>query len=234
MGQVLDKTSLPLVAEEAYWQAFMRDQSSRYPLECLVACMRRTKRYDKAQSIVEQAYAHNYWNLDTRELLMQVESSEGVWENYFEVEERIITKFQSMYRAYVIRKDFIVKMRENLARILAEEKAELEGSDDEEMAPEAKKEKQDLEKLIKAKCAALMAQGLRMRFISWKVFVHERVRLKRKSATLIQGLARKYNAKKSFRAVLTRARNANYKFVQAAEMRVDAMKVAVSPLLINF
>jgi len=92
MGQVLDKTSLPLVAEEAYWQAFMRDQSSRYPLECLVACMRRTKRYDNAQSIVEQAYAHNYWNLDTRELLMQVESSEGVWENYFEIEERVITK----------------------------------------------------------------------------------------------------------------------------------------------
>jgi len=137
------------------------------------------------------------------------------------------SQFQSMYRAYVIRKDFIVKMRENLARILAEEAAELEDSEDEEeMAPEAKKEKRDLERLIKEKCAAIMAQGVRMRFLSWKVFVHERVRLKRKSAALIQGVARKYNAKRSFRSVLMRARNANYKFVQAAEMRVDAMKVA--------
>ena len=223
VGRTLDSTSLPLVAEEAYWQAFLRDKNSRYPLEGLVGCFRRTKRMHLAQHMVEKAYTMNYWNLHTRELLVQVESVEGHWEKYFDAEERVITKFQSMYRAYVIRKDFIRKMKENLARIIQEEQEN--SSDDEPETEAARQEQRDFEKLIKERCAVIMANGVRARFLTWKVYVHERVRLKRHSATLIQGLGRKYNAKQNFKRILSRARNANFKYVWAAEMQYDKLRL---------
>ena len=158
------QTAFLFVAENCYWQAYLRDKTSRYALENVITCFRKSNRLDKAEAVVEAAYSMNYWNLFTRDLLLEVENGTK-WQQYFELEEVMICKVQNMYRGYLARKDFLKRIKQ----VMKEEEEEAAWEEEQQKDPEVVAKNI----IIKEKAAALLSNNLRSRFITWKIYVKD-------------------------------------------------------------
>ena len=182
----------------------------------MIACLRKSNRLDKAEPVVEAAYSMNYWNLFTRDLLMEVENGTK-WHKYFELEEVMICKVQNMYRGYLARKDFLRRIKQ----VMKEEEEEAAWEEEQQKDPELLAKNV----IIQEKAAALLSSNLRSRFITWKIYVKDRKQERINCAIVIQKYARRYLGLMSYNALTLRTRRANQKILIVREHQLDIRKL---------
>lgn len=73
MGDQLFHTPFLLLAEDSYWEAFIRNPKSGKPLKKIVASMRKYHRAEKVPFLLAKAYDVNPWSLFVRTTLAAVE-----------------------------------------------------------------------------------------------------------------------------------------------------------------
>lgn len=114
MAEYLETTPFVLLAEDSYWEAFLRLQLYDLPLERTVRCMRLTKRGHREyiKDTLARAFATNRWNFYARKQLLDVENLEcvmakstaPVYGPRFQDEEDIAEVIQGIWRSKHLRK----------------------------------------------------------------------------------------------------------------------------------
>ena len=114
MAVVLEATPFVLLAEDSFWEAFLRAQLSDKALSRMLACMRLTKRGRREYlwERLEQAYRVNRWNSFCRRELLAIEALEcaqskariAVYAARFDDENFIAGVVQGIVRGFLLRK----------------------------------------------------------------------------------------------------------------------------------
>lgn len=114
MAEVLEATPFVLLAEDSFWEAFLRAQLADEALSRMLACMRLTKRGRREYlwERLEQAYRINRWNMFCRRELQAIEALEcaqskakvAVYAPRFDDENFIAGVVQGIVRGFLLRK----------------------------------------------------------------------------------------------------------------------------------
>jgi hypothetical protein len=207
MGLYLERSAFPLLAEEAYYEAFLRAPLLNISLEYLVSLMAKHKRGAKRLviDIMRSAYDHNPWNLYMRNWLVEYEVEEktrnsGFDTKYtarFEKDRAEAVKIQAAMRGYILRVFHWP-----------------------EIYWKAKKKKDQWDEQVRQAMIAGM-QCRRMlhldRLMRWKKYSDDLHELRRHSSTQIQKVWRKHWGGVFYRRKLARAIRANGSFFLASQ-----------------
>ena len=114
MAEVIEATPFILLAEDSFWESFLRSQLSDRAISRVVSCMKLTKRGRREYLIerLESAYKINRWNLYCRRELLKFEALEcvlqknkiAVYGPRFEDEHFIASVMQGIMRGFLLRK----------------------------------------------------------------------------------------------------------------------------------
>ena len=217
MGIYLERSAFPLLAEEAYWEAFLRSPLLDISLEYLVSLMHKMKRGNKkyVYEIMVKAYDHNPWNMFTRTWLADYERTESsLYKNFyskytaqFETDKIECAKIQAAMRGYMLRVNHWA-----------------------DIYWRAKKKKDEWERQV----AIAVKEGLRVRrmlhldrLLRWKKYSDDLRELRRISSTLIQKVWRKYWAGIYYSRKLARAIRANGRFLFASQHHYNVTRSVV-------
>ena len=113
MGKYLESTAFPLLAEESYWEAYIRRPLLDISLKFCVSFMTKNKRGTKENlyALMERAYYVNPWNMLVRTHLEDHELNESILdERYytkytkrFAMENQKCSRIQGAMRGYLLR-----------------------------------------------------------------------------------------------------------------------------------
>lgn len=217
MGMYLEKSAFPLLAEEAYWEAFLRNPLLDISLEYLVSLMHKMKRGSKrfVYEIMIKAYDHNPWNTYARTWLADYEKTEAslyqtFYSKYtaqFEIDRTECAKIQAAMRGYMLRVNHWVDIYWRAKR---------------------KKDEWDRQVAQAVKDGSRVRRMLHLdRLLRWKKYSDELHELRRISSTLIQKVWRKHWAGIYYHRKLARAIRANGRFLFASQHHYNVTRSVV-------
>lgn len=131
MGHDLEDTPFILLAEDSYWEAFLRDSSNDEPLKRIVFSMSKYRRTEKIPFLLAKAYEVNPWSLYARKVLADTEikyakealsksSSAKVslpWNELFHSQHKDAIKVQAAIRQWIVKLHWPATVARQLARI---------------------------------------------------------------------------------------------------------------------
>eukprot|EP01038_Epipyxis_sp_PR26KG_P008039 gene8039-10894_t len=221
IGLYLESTPFIFLAEDSFWEAFLRDSLDEFALIKLVNSMLKYKRRYDISSVIAKAYQINPWNLFVRSLLIffEVESINQLnlndidnknipkpWHDLFQLQSITLTKIQSAFRGWSLRKKW-PELKEwyinrwNMFQIVVNQAEEKR---------------------------LLVLFRLQQYIIeSWKIFVIEWKDLTFYMATKIQSLWRKLWCMKLYKIAYARVLLANSKFIQANQLNFDLARINI-------
>jgi len=216
VGQQLEHTPFVLLAEDSYWEAFLRDPSSDEPLARIVRLLQRYRRSEQEPFVLARAYRHNPWSLLSRRLLAQRELQLAAqalalhreaalpWNELFRSHELCANKVQAHFRGWVVRSQWPARK----ARLL-EIKALFLASID----------------LATLHAAALLVRLQGRVVTEWRAETVARILHRHVSATHMQRAARGRLARLLRARLLRRVRRANGLFVAVCQNTFDMSRL---------
>lgn len=217
VGLYLERSAFPLLAEEAYYEAFLRAPLLDISLEYLVSLMSKHKRGagKYVVEIMRSAYEHNPWNMYMRQWLADYEAQEVSRNKHFntrytlrfEEDRKECTLIQAAMRGYILR-----------------------GLKWPAIYWRAKHKKDEWEEQVRQ----AMVSGRKVRrmlhldrLLRWKKYSDDLHELRRLSSTLIQKVWRRYWGGIFYRRKLARAIRANGNFFLASQHHYNVTRSVI-------
>jgi len=112
MAKKLEETPFLLLAEDSYWEAFLRAPLTNKAIELQMSHMRKYSRTESAYcALLERAYKNvTHWNTYVRHMLVALDSADGVleddprhWKAVFKLQEFLLAKIQTRCRFFLVK-----------------------------------------------------------------------------------------------------------------------------------
>ena len=107
MGKQLEQTPFVLLAEDCYWESYLRSPLLNESIICQVNSMIRYKNDLKLRMLLEKAYKICPWNTYIRNYLIALDIKENiqfnVWKDKFDYQESKLRKIQGICRSFLIK-----------------------------------------------------------------------------------------------------------------------------------
>lgn len=217
IGLYLERSAFPLLAEEAYYEAFLRAPLLDISLEYLVSLMSKHKRGagKYVVDIMQDAYQHNPWNMFMRKWLVDYEVQElsrnkhfnTKYTYHFEEDRKSCTLIQAAMRGYILR---ALKWPAIYWK--------------------AKKKKDEWDRQVRE----AMVSGRKVRrmlhlerLLRWKQYSDDLHELRRYSSTLIQKVWRRHWGSIYYRRKVARAIRANGAFFLASQHHYNVTRSVI-------
>lgn len=209
MGCELQSTCFGvLLAEDSFYQSWVRDPLSEESLKRIVQSLRATNRCDGIREVMERAILKCRWNVLVRQTLINMDMKKGVdedggWRFRFGQEDKMIAKIQSRIRLVLFKKRWSTTV----------------------VGLKAKR-KQFLFMLEKSTSLhqAQSVRRLRIIITSWHDFTVTMLVLKKASAVKIQAQWRRKWAKHCYNWANYRVQRTNFYFFQLSMMRFNHIR----------
>lgn len=203
VGSVLSATSCPLLAEDAYWMAFIANQNEKTPIHAAIALMKRNKRTKDICIFLSKILKMYRWNMLCRNLIVMWEPG-TTYRDQFRSEHVKATRIQALFRGYQSRKNLLV--------IIAAAKQQRESH-------------LKVMKSINRMAQTRVARMLRLILKEWKIQIKIEVSHKQSMAIFLQARFRVLVSKGKIAKMKEKIAVTNVKYLQCLELHRNMLRM---------
>lgn len=220
MARYLETTPFILLAEDSYWESFIRNPKSNKPIKMIVHSMERYNRKEKVPYLLAKAYEYNPWSLYIRKILSETEVKYATralaasasakvslaWNELFRSQSKDATKVQVQVRRWIVQSQWPSRK----ARLL-EIKAAFYASID----------------LATENAAKLVVRWQVTVLRKWRQAVVEIIDFKNETATKIETCWRRKSCMLLRERLFRRVRRANALFIVTCQNKFDIERLLI-------